>query len=192
MTINLSDVGKSALGAAGSVLVTGGPGSGKTTLALLKAQRLISKLKPGQEILFLSFSRAAVRQVIIRCKDILTAGERKQIAVKTYHAFCMGILRSHGRLLNGKRPAILFPGPERLAKSKFDGDWPTEVQRLASEDGRYAFSTFAGRAADLLAQSESVRELISDTYPVIILDEFQDTDDAQWALLQQLALVLQW
>lgn len=187
MTINLSDVGKSALEADGTVLVTGGPGSGKTTLALLKAQRLIPTLKPGQEVLFLSFSRAAVRQVLVRCKDILTAAERKQIVVKTYHAFCMETLRSHGRLLNGKRPGILFPGPERLAKSKFEGDWSIEVQRLATESGRYAFSTFAGSAADLLARSASVRELISDMYPIIILDEFQDTDNAQWALVQQLA-----
>ncbi len=188
MTISLSDAGESALKADGTVLVTGGPGSGKTTLALLKAQRLTLTLKPGQRVLFLSFSRAAVRQVLIRCKDTLTAGERGQIAVKTYHAFCMEILKSHGRLLNGKHPRILFPGPERLARSRYDGDWPTEVQRLASEVGRYAFSTFADRAADLLARSCSVRELISDTYPVIVLDEFQDTDDAQWALVQQLAL----
>ena len=38
MNITLSDVGLSALEADGPVLVTGGPGSGKTTLALLKAQ----------------------------------------------------------------------------------------------------------------------------------------------------------
>ncbi|GAA2099165.1 hypothetical protein GCM10009841_12910 [Microlunatus panaciterrae] len=188
MNIILSDVGLSALEADGTVLVTGGPGSGKTTLALLKAQRQIAALEGGQEVLFLSFSRAAVRQVLLRCKDILTAKERKQIAVRTYHAFCMDILRSHGRLLNGRHPTILFPGPERLAKAKHEGDWAIEVQRLAVEDGRYAFSTFADRAADLLARSSSLRELISEMYPIVIVDEFQDTDDAQWALVQQLAL----
>ena len=70
MNITLSEVGLSALEADGPVLVTGGPGSGKTTLALLKAQRQIASLEPGQEVLFLSFSRAAVRQVLLRCKDI--------------------------------------------------------------------------------------------------------------------------
>lgn len=169
------------------MLVTGGPGSGKTTLALLKAKRLIPALKPGQHILFLSFSRAAVRQVLIRCKDVLKVDERKRISVKTYHAFCMDLLSSHGRLLNGKRPRVLFPGSERLAESKFDGVWSTELQRLATEDGLYAFSTFANCTADLMFRSLSVRKLVTDTYPVIILDEFQDTDDAQWALVQQLA-----
>ena len=65
------------LAAAGHLLVTGGPGSGKTTIALLKAQKRIPNLKPGQEILFLSFSRAAVRQVLTRCKAILSSDERR-------------------------------------------------------------------------------------------------------------------
>ena len=78
MNITLSDVGLSALEADGPVLVTGGPGSGKTTLALLKAQRQIASLEPGQEVLFLSFSRAAVRQVLLRCKDILTQTDRSE------------------------------------------------------------------------------------------------------------------
>lgn len=188
MNISLSDVGLAALEADGPMLVTGGPGSGKTTLALLKAQRQIASLEPGQAVLFLSFSRAAVRQVLLRCQHILTARERRQIAVRTYHAFCMDILKSHGRLLNGKPPTILFPGPERLARAQHGGDWAVEVQRLALEEGRYAFSTFADRAAALVARSSSVRELISEMYPIVILDEFQDTDDAQWALVQHLAV----
>ena len=71
MTIKLSEEAARALDQEGSILVLGGPGSGKTTLALLKAQQLIPTLQPGQKTLFLSFSRAAVRQVLTRTKDVL-------------------------------------------------------------------------------------------------------------------------
>ena len=46
---------QAVIDAAGHNLVLGGPGAGKTTLALLKAKPLIASLKPGQKVLFLSF-----------------------------------------------------------------------------------------------------------------------------------------
>jgi DNA helicase-2/ATP-dependent DNA helicase PcrA len=183
----LSDEAHAALAEEGPMLVLGGPGSGKTTLSLLKAQRLIPDLEPGQEILFLSFSRAAVRQVLTRCKDILTPADRRLISVKTYHSFCMDLLRAHGRLLSGRQARLFFPGAEKVARSEFDGDWLEERKRLASEEGLYAFDLFADSSADLLERSVAVRNLISDKYPVVILDEFQDTDNAQWLLVRLLS-----
>lgn len=87
------------------MLVLGGPGSGKTTLSLLKAKSYVSELAPEQAILFLSFSRAAVRQVEIRCRDLLNAEEQRSIEVRTYHSFALDILKTHGRLLTGPPPA---------------------------------------------------------------------------------------
>jgi DNA helicase-2/ATP-dependent DNA helicase PcrA len=169
------------------LLVTGGPGAGKTTIALLKAKALTAGLRPGQEILFLSFSRAAIRQVMLRCKSILSGSERKQIEIQTYHSFCLEILRTHGRLLTGKVATILFPDVERLARSEFAGDWDTESTRRAADDGVFSFNRFASAAADILSGCEAVGKLFGDKYPLIIVDEFQDTDDDQWHMVQALS-----
>ena len=48
----------------GHMLVVGGPGSGKTTIALLKGRRaVLERLRPEQSVLFLSFSNAAIRRI---------------------------------------------------------------------------------------------------------------------------------
>lgn len=187
MQVQLSETAQAALEHGCPVLVLGGPGSGKTTLSLLKAQAMLPALQAGQEILFLSFSRAAVRQVEIRCRDILHSDERRQIAVRTYHAFAMDILRAHGRLLTGSAPRIIYPGEENLARAALGGDWGAEAARLARDEGRYVFSQFAVAAAHLVIGSASIASLLANKYPVIILDEFQDTDDAQWALVKALS-----
>src|SRR4051794_7579587 len=113
-------------------MVLGGPGSGKTTLSLLKAQSYMPKLLPGQQVLFLSFSRAAVRQVIVRCGDVLAKSEQQLLSVQTYHAFCLNILRAHGRLLTGKPVRIIFPDKEKVARARFEADWNRERMRLAT------------------------------------------------------------
>ena len=187
MKIQLCDKRKEIIAHEGHLLVLGGPGSGKTTVALLKAQRRFKTLLPGQEILFLSFSRAAVRQVLLRCKEILTPAERHAVTVKTYHSFCLEMLESHGRLLRAAPVVFVYPGDERLQKSGFAGDWAVEQLRLATEESRFCFDLFAAGTATLLERCTALRRLIANRYPLIIVDEFQDTADDQWRVIHELA-----
>jgi hypothetical protein len=48
------------------------------------------------------------------------------------------------------------------------------------------FDLFAAAASHLLARSEALRRIICDAYPVIVLDEFQDTNAAEWRFISTL------
>lgn len=185
MSIEICEKRKTILAQKGHLLVCGGPGCGKTTIALLKAKEFARSLLPGQEILFLSFSRAAVRQILARCKQLLSRREREVIQVKTYHSFCMELLQSHGRLFTGKPVRVIFPGQERIRKSKHDGDWDDHRKQLRKQ-GELCFDLFAPAIADLFDASCETRNLIADKFPFIIVDEFQDTDDDQWRIVKSL------
>lgn len=187
MAFDLCDKRKAIIAQEGHLLVTGGPGSGKTTVALLKAKERIRSLKPGQEVLFLSFSRAAVRQILIRCRDILSAQDRKLIQVQTYHAFCLEVLQAHGRLLLGKRPRVILPDEERLQKSACAGDWEAERERLSMQEGVHCFDFLAPAVAAIFERCKAVRKLYGEAHPMIIVDEFQDTDNDQWRMVRALS-----
>lgn len=177
--MKLDDKRQQILAARDHLLIQGGPGCGKTTIALLKAKERLSGLEPGQRVLFLSFSRAAVRQITELMSGALDRHAQSLIEIRTFHAFFMDLVRSHGRLLTGAPSAFVTPDREKHLKADFDGDWPTERRRLAAQ-GRYVFDELAPTAATLLEKSTAVRDLYADTYPLVIVDEFQDTNTDQW------------
>ncbi|MCD1287805.1 ATP-dependent helicase [Brevibacterium sp. CCUG 69071] len=178
------------LATSGHIMIEGGPGCGKTTIALLKAARYHSTLSPDQRILFLSFSRAAVRQVTHRMKTTLSSAQRTAIEVRTFHAFFLNLVRSHGRLLTGEPARFITPEREAIIRADFKGDdvdWRTEKRRLATEESLYVFDTLAPTLADLLERSNDLRALYSRRYPIIVVDEFQDTNTDQWRVVRALS-----
>jgi DNA helicase-2/ATP-dependent DNA helicase PcrA len=145
----------------GHALVLGGPGSGKTTSALLKAGREIETelLSPGQQIAFLSFARATVGRVAERAAALLSTMAIARIEINTYHGFAWNLLRSHGYLLNGAATLTLLPPPEaatRLAEIS-TANRDEEKRRLFHQEGLLHFDLFASLAADLLTRSNALR-----------------------------------
>lgn len=205
--VNLTDKQKAILEAQGHLLVVGGPGSGKTTIAILKAAKLTAELKPGQSALFLSFARATVTRILEAMDEekALTNAEKKRIDVDTYHAFFWRILKTHGYLVGLPRKLeIVTPPNEAIALSSIRRTYPSarkqtqhqksereakeqaERLRLAEKEGRVCFSLFAHYVSVLLSRSSKVRRLIVEAFPVVILDEFQDTTADQWKTVKAL------
>lgn len=208
--VDLTQAQKDVLKAGGHQLVTGGPGSGKTTVSILKAAKIAREsLGPGQRILFLSFARATVSRVFeaIGEEHSITREEKQRIEVDTYHSFFWRILKTHGYLVGfPRRMTILTPPNEAIALSAVRSGYKAvsklseeekaekraredaERMRLACEEGKVCFDLFAERVAILLHGSNRVRSLVSTMYPYIILDEFQDTSADQWRVVQALGM----
>ncbi len=109
MTFVLNDQRRSVLDEPGHVLVLGGRARKDHPCDFEGAGRNAG-MKPGQTALFLSFSRAAVQQIITRCKTVLSPEELSKIEVRTYHSFCWELLKGHGRALRGSPIAMISPG----------------------------------------------------------------------------------
>lgn len=189
----------SILACDGHILVLGGPGSGKTTVALRKAVlRIKQGMGPGQSVLFLSFSRAAVARILDAAKLEATKDERDQLSIQTFHSFFWDILKAHAYLLGAPRKlSILLPQDEKAISGGIDDEdegwdaWLVERERLYLEDGRIAFDLFGPNATQLLATSSHLLSAIARRHPLIIVDEAQDTGQFAWRCIQMLAACTQ-
>ena len=191
----------------GHLLVTGGPGSGKTTISILKSAQIADEhVRPGQRVLFLSFARATVSRVVeaIEYEQRIPPAQKRLIDVHTYHSFFWRILKAHGYLIGlPRRLAILTPPGQAIALSEIRSAFPArkltdeqktakkaveeaERTRLAGAEGRVCFDLFAPYVGNIVHGSERIRRLVAAMYPVIILDEFQDTNVEQWRVVQAL------
>lgn len=206
----LSDKKKGILAHDGHLLVKGGPGSGKTTISIIKADGIVSDaLRPGQKVLFLSFARATVARVVNALDEHSQnkVQTRSRVDVDTYHAFFWRMLKTHGYLVGlPRRLEILTPPAQAIALSAIRHEFgpmrklsdaqkaerskreSAELQRLAFEEGKVCFDLFADLVAQILTGSTKIRKLVSSAFPIIILDEFQDTNAGQWLVVQQLGI----
>jgi len=69
--------------------------------------------------------------------------------------------------------------------------WLTERERLFSKEGLIGFDLFAPKAAELIERSSWIRRLLAERYPLMIIDEAQDTSPAAWHCVESLASLTQ-
>ena len=146
------------------MLVEAGPGTGKTEMAALRMANLIQTgLSPGQ-MLVLSFSRSAVRNLTQRLARVTGSNdmlleELRHVSVRTFDSWAFRILRLLGH-----------PVPTLLARSH-DGNIE-ELTRLLTGPKR-----------------DRIRELIGDRRQLIV-DEFQDLPGVRGELVLTLLNLL--
>ena len=156
------------------VLVLGGAGTGKTTTALWTARTYLetSSEIPARRVLFLTFSRSAVSQIMGRSPGVLS-GSNNRIEVLTFHSLSYWLLRAFGRYAGyGTAPIVV----QSDARTKLRGH---DIRRLRYGD-------LIPGATEILKRSERLRGLVTSRWGLVICDEAQDTSIEQWELIQLL------
>lgn len=175
-----------------SALVIAGPGRGKTVTAVAAAQAWLTRASESSQVLFTSFSNAAVKR-IAAAADINPASLDRRLQFRTFHSLAMEILRDFGRYVGLRRPASPLDGTEeRLIAAERGWDKSNEqhyndrLRSLAREEGLIAFQLMVPLATSLLQASATLRQAVGSRYPFIIIDEFQDTSADTWMFLKLL------
>ena len=176
----------------GSALIVAGPGTGKTRTAIEKARWSIKRLTnpTTQRVLFLSFSNAAIFRLAEAAKVNLTTQEKKITKFQTYHSFAADLVNAYGRFV-GLPPKIQIADTLERTLLVLENDWDLYDDAIdnnlivyAKSNGVITFEHLIPFAIKILTGIPSIRKVINRKYPVIIVDEFQDTSQQQWDLLR--------
>ena len=147
-------------------LILAGPGSGKTRVIVHRIAFLLRVLRePAQGIVVLAFNRAAAWQVRQRLYA-LVGKDAIGVTVLTYHALALR--------LTGTSLAHLV---EHGVDANFD--------RIL--DDALALLTGKGDVPGGTEENDELRERLLAGYRHILVDEYQDIDDRQYALISALA-----
>lgn len=111
-----------------------------------------------------------------------------RIEINTYHGFAWQILKSHAYLLSDRQGvSLLLPAQARERLAGLDGAARLARQRqLFQEEGLIAFDLFPTLLTELLSQASVLAQAYGGAYPLIIVDEFQDTNGEEWSMIAQL------
>lgn len=154
-------------------VVLGGAGVGKTTSALAAAHDHLVRVentKPHDRVLFLSFSRSSVARIASRMHTIL--GPRSaQVDIMTFHSLAFSIVRRFGGLVGHGDAVLVSPAREKLGLAQHE----------------IGYGRLIPLALEIAQAAPSVAEHLRTRWGLVIVDEFQDTGDAQQELLELIA-----
>src|SRR5712691_3156062 len=193
----------------GPLLVLAGAGSGKTRVITYRIAWLISELGVHPtNILAVTFTNKAASEMVSRVGHLVPgSGARAHgsLWIGTFHSTSLRMLRRHAdrrcmrelqmndeafpprsiltRISNAKNELI---GPAEYEKENLDffGSRVAEVyrmyQRRLKEYDAMDFDDLIGNYVQLLEQNDDVRHEIQERFPYLLIDEYQDTNRAQY------------
>ncbi len=219
----------------GPVLILAGAGTGKTRVITFRIAHLIEKRVPPGNILAVTFTNKAAREMQERVSKMIGRGEKTADGEKpqrptlcTFHSLCVRILRLHIDKLGFKRNFVIYSETEQLGAikkilshisnkgekvdpgavlgllSRFKNggerarafDNPNVAALAEHVHSRYQTALHACNAVDfddlilltlkLFTEHPDALEACRAKYKYVMVDEYQDTNAAQFKLIHLL------
>ncbi len=219
----------------GPVLILAGAGTGKTRVITCRIVHLMSQGIAPENILGVTFTNKAAREMMERVKEMMPSSLRKskgtvekpqRPVLCTFHSLCVRILREHIHHIGYKANFVIYDESEQIGTlrkilsqiSGLKGIEPREVlaaisriKNTASKEGaapdedpvrmrileRYQKALHACNAVDfddlilltlrLFKGHPNALEACRMRFRYIMVDEYQDTNASQFALVQYLS-----
>lgn len=196
-----------------AIAVLAGPGSGKTRVLSYRARHLLQQDREAKALL-LTFTNKAAAEMKARALDVAVVTSDR-IWASTFHTFGMRVLRAHGDLLGLDREFEIPDDEEqgelqelaarragtsnrerrwsylRLRRQQAHESevvhWAQAYEELKREQRVFDFDDLVVYAADLFEQHAALAQAYGTQYPHLLVDEFQDTNPAQFAIVRVLA-----
>ncbi|MBN1128376.1 MAG: UvrD-helicase domain-containing protein [Chitinispirillaceae bacterium] len=196
------------------LLIVAGPGTGKTHTLTRRIAYQTRRLAGKQLCLALTFTNKAAAEMKERL-DAFGKEVSSRTFAGTIHAFCLTVLREHAEAA-GLSPAFTVASPEEQ-ELVASGTWPgadaSKRRRLYNEVSRFKsrapgeavpeavkeydhrllsrglidFDTMLQKTYELLSTDPEALETLRQRYLFIFIDEYQDINGIQHALIRLLA-----
>jgi DNA helicase-2/ATP-dependent DNA helicase PcrA len=189
----------------GPLVVFAGAGSGKTRVITFRVAHLISAhdVAPWR-ILAVTFTNKAAGEMRERLLSLL--GEQgAAVQVGTFHATCARLLRRHGESFGISKDFTIYDDQDQLAlvkrvlrdlglDEKRYHAWAEVVRRVYTtyeerlhQANALDFGDLIYRTVRALESDEAFREAVVGRFSHVLVDEFQDTNHAQFRLVRLLS-----
>ena len=198
----------------GHLLIVAGPGTGKThTLTHRMAYLARHEATPGR-MLAVTFTNKAAGEMKTRLESLLD-GQAREVMVGTFHGICLALMRQWSRHTSIPLSlSVATPDDQdRLARAQWPRDNAAQRRRRLEEVARWKASGRSGEIPEavsaytrllrrhglldfddvilettkLLRSDERFRKSVHERFRYVFVDEYQDINPAQHALLKILA-----
>jgi len=190
--------------ATGPLMILAGPGTGKTRTLTRRIAVLVAERRVAPEAcLALTFTRRAAAEMRERLAALLP-DQARRLVITTFHGLGLAILREHGERA-GLEPGFTVAddrarleaavaeagsaaaGRRLLAEASRDPVVAGEFAGLLASRGMVDFDGLISLTLALLQEAPDLAAALRARWHSISVDEYQDTDADQYALLRLLA-----